>query len=79
MSKNHSKESKLVRLQKYIADCGVTSRRKAEELIERGEVVVNGVKIRQQGVKVDPQADVIEVSGKMIDLLTQSFHMDLFC
>jgi 23S rRNA pseudouridine2605 synthase len=76
MSKNHSKESKLVRLQKYIADCGVTSRRKAEELIERGELVVNGVKIRQQGVKVDPQADVIEVSGKMIDLLTVD-HMYL--
>ena len=70
MSKNHSKEIKLIRLQKYIADCGVTSRRKAEELIEKGQVVVNGQKVREQGVKVNPQEDVVEVNGKMIDLLT---------
>ncbi len=70
MSKNHSQKAHLVRLQKYIADCGVTSRRKAEELISQGEVVVNGQTIVEQGVKVDPKEDVVEVSGKMIDVLT---------
>ncbi len=70
MAKNHSVEKKLIRLQKYIADCGVTSRRKAEELIAQGEVLVNGMIVTEQGVKVDPQEDTVEVSGKMIDLLT---------
>lgn len=63
-------QSSLIRLQKYIADCGVTSRRKAEVLIENGEVKVNGRTITELGTKVDPQTDVIEVQGKMIDLLT---------
>lgn len=70
MSKNHSQKSHLVRLQKYIADCGVTSRRKAEELISEGRVVVNGIKVTEQGVKVDPKEDVVEVNGTMIDVLT---------
>lgn len=70
MSKNHSKEIRLIRLQKYIADCGVTSRRKAEELITEGKVLVNGLIISEQGVKVDPQEDTVEVQGKVIDLLT---------
>ncbi len=70
MSKNHSGESHLIRLQKYIADCGVTSRRKAEELIAEGKVTVNGKTIRTQGVKVNPEEDVVEVNGQAIDLLT---------
>ena len=70
MSKNHSSDSHLIRLQKYIADCGVTSRRKAEELISSGQVVVNGKKVTEQGIKVDPQEDVVEVAGKAIDILT---------
>jgi 23S rRNA pseudouridine2605 synthase len=70
MSKNHSKEAQLIRLQKYIADCGVTSRRKAEELIEEGHVRVNGIKVTAQGVKVNAQEDTIEVKGQTIDLLT---------
>lgn len=70
MSKNHSKEIRLIRLQKYIADCGVTSRRKAEELIANGEVLVNGKIVAEQGVKVNPQEDTVEVQGKVIDLLT---------
>jgi 23S rRNA pseudouridine2605 synthase len=70
MSKNHSKKDHLIRLQKYIADCGVTSRRKAEDLIAQGQVKVNGLKVKEQGVKIDPQEDVVEVAGKVIDLLT---------
>lgn len=70
MSKNHSKETHLIRLQKYIADCGVTSRRKAEELIEQGHVRINGKKVTEQGIKVNPQEDTVEVQGKVIDLLT---------
>ena len=59
---------KEVRLQKYIADCGITSRRKAEELIAQGRVKVNGTTTRQLGTKVSPNTDAVEVDGKVADL-----------
>ena len=58
-------EKKLVRLQKMLADCGVTSRRKAEELIEQGCVKVNG-RVARIGDKVDPVCDRVLVKGKKV-------------
>lgn len=55
-----------VRLQKYIAGAGLASRRKAEELIAQGKVKVNGKTVREQGIKVDAQSDVVEVNGQII-------------
>lgn len=55
----------LVRLQKVLADCGVASRRKSEELIRMNKVKVNG-KIASIGDKVDPFNDKIYVNGKRI-------------
>ncbi len=55
--------SKLTRLQKVIAQAGVASRRKAEDLIQEGKVKVNGEVVREQGVKVSP-TDFIEVNNK---------------
>ncbi|MGA1459433.1 MAG: S4 domain-containing protein, partial [Candidatus Nanopelagicaceae bacterium] len=46
--------AELVRLQKFMADCGVASRRACEELIEQGRVKVDGKVIRTQGLKIDP-------------------------
>lgn len=63
-------KSKLIRLQKYIADCGITSRRKAEGLIADGVVKVNEKVVTEMGIKVDPQIDSVSVNGKMIDILT---------
>lgn len=54
-----------VRLQKYLAECGVASRRKSEELIEQGKVRVNG-KIAAIGDKINPKKDTVTVSGKKI-------------
>lgn len=56
----------LLRLQKYIADCGITSRRKAELLITQGRVKLNGKIITQLGAKLNPAEDVIAVDGKII-------------
>ena len=57
----------MIRLQKFISDSGITSRRKAEELITEGKVKVNGV-IAALGCKVDETKDVVEVNGKKISL-----------
>jgi len=54
------------RLQKYLASCGLASRRKCEELISQGRVSVNGAAIRQLGTCVDPAKDVIVVDGREI-------------
>lgn len=57
---------KEIRLQKIIAECGVASRRKAEEMIAAGEVTVNGVKA-EIGCKADPKNDKIRIKGKLIE------------
>ena len=59
--------SKSLRLQKYIADCGFTSRRKAEDLIREGKVKVNGMISSELGVKVDPVKDVVSIDGQVLD------------
>ena len=56
----------LERLQKIIAAAGVTSRRKAEQLISSGQVEVNGQLITELGSKADPERDHIRVSGKLL-------------
>jgi 23S rRNA pseudouridine2605 synthase len=56
-----------VRLQKFIADCGITSRRKAETLIIQGRVKVNDRLITEMGVKVKPDEDAVFVDGQAID------------
>lgn len=54
-----------IRLQKYLSQCAVASRRKSEELILAGKVKVNG-KIAGLGDKIDPKRDTVTVSGKKI-------------
>lgn len=55
-----------MRLQKYMAQCGVASRRKCEEMIQSGEVSVNGIVVKEMGIKVDPEKDEIRVNDKKI-------------
>lgn len=58
----------LVRLQKFISDCGITSRRKAEGMITQGRVTVNGDVVMELGTKIDAENDVIMVDGHLADL-----------
>ena len=55
------------RLQKYLAECGIASRRKCEEYILQGKVKVNGKTITELGTKVNPQEDKIEFEGKEVN------------
>ncbi len=54
------------RLQKYLAECGIASRRKCEEYILQGKVQVNGKTITELGVKVNPEKDKITFEGKNV-------------
>ncbi len=58
------------RLQKFIAGTGITSRRKAEELMIAGEVFVNGKRVTKLGFTIDPTTDVVTVSGKILKPVT---------
>jgi len=61
-----SKSRGGVRLQKFIADCGLASRRRAEAMIAAGRVRVNGETVSRQGVRIDPERDRVEVDGSRL-------------
>lgn len=58
--------SEPVRLQKYLATCGIASRRKAEELIAAGRVRVNDRIITSMGEKIHPGKDTVHCDGKPV-------------
>jgi len=64
---NHLSDDRI-RLQKYMSECGVASRRKSEEIIAKGAVKVNGT-VAKIGDSVDPKRDIITLNGKKIKRL----------
>lgn len=67
------------RLQKFLAEAGVASRRKAEELIAAGKIKVNGKVVTELGTKIDPQKDEVlyldkEVSKKEVEMVYIMLH-----
>ena len=56
-----------IRLQKYMAECGVASRRKAEEYILDGKVQVNGKIVTELGTKINPNKDVVYFNNRKIE------------
>lgn len=74
MSENNS--TQRVRLNKLIADSGLASRRHADRMIEEGQVTVNGKRVYELGVKVDPEHDRVLVEGKPLRKpLTQKLYI----
>ena len=65
----------MERLQKVIASSGITSRRKAEELILNGNVKVNGIIITELGSKINLQIDKVEVNGKELKDLKKNTYI----
>ena len=68
--------SEYVRLNKYIADLGICSRRKADELVAAGEVKINGALVTDLGTKVDPTVDVVTVQNKTYE--PRTLNSELF-
>lgn len=66
-----------MRLQKFIAECGISSRRGAEKIIESGRVYVNGDLVDYMGCEIDPHIDTVEVDGKVISQENKKYYIML--
>ena len=58
----------MIRLQKYLAECGIASRRKCEDYISAGIIRVNGDVVTELGTKVDPLVDKITMKGTLLEI-----------
>ena len=63
------------RLQKYLANCGIASRRKCEEYILQGKVKVNGEIVTELGTKINPEKDIIEFENKQVKESTKYVYV----
>lgn len=66
MSRNASEDASQIRLQKVLAAAGIGSRRACEALIDQGRVEVDGRRVTEQGMRVDPRSAVIRVDGERV-------------
>lgn len=67
----------MIRLNKYIATCGVCSRRSADELIVSGKVKVNGIVVKEMGMQVDETEDIVCVNGKRVSIKDEKVYIML--
>ncbi len=67
-----------VRLNKFIASTGYCSRRKADELIEKGKVRVNNKVVKEFGLKINPEKDTVEVEGKVLKPKDKKVYIKLY-
>ena len=74
MLKWYNMEAGSMRLNKYIASAGVCSRRKADELIENGNVKVNGATVKAMGWQVE-EGDLVEVNGRMLEAADKKVYV----
>lgn len=66
-----------MRLQKFIAECGIASRRGAEKIIESGRVYVNGDLVDYMGCEIEPDTDVVELDGRVIGRESKKYYIML--
>ena len=67
-----------VRLNKYIAEAGITSRRGADQLITEGRVTVDGKQVKDLGIKVDPKLSIVMVDGETITPILSKAYVALY-
>lgn len=77
MSEIETDDEGLIRLQKLLAQSGVASRRKCEELMLDGLVEVDGEVVTRLGTKVDPRTAVIRVDGKRLPPVSEKVYLVL--
>lgn len=67
-----------IRIQKFIADCGLASRRQAEELMKLGQVKLNGRVVTEMGTRIDPARDRVEVRGKRCEGKERRLYLKIY-
>ena len=67
----------LIRLQKWLSEAGVCSRRHGENLIRTGKVRVNGAVVTTLGTKIDPEKDRVQVDGRPVQVDSQKIYVAL--
>ena len=66
--------SEKIRLQKFLAQCGICSRRKAEEYIQQGTVTVDGIIVQEMGTTVTPGISEVTFKGKVVSGKEPTIH-----
>ncbi|MFA6034038.1 MAG: pseudouridine synthase [Myxococcota bacterium] len=69
------KEKGKIRLHKFLADCGIASRRRSEQLIAQGKVSVNGTVASEMGMIIDPLTDAVMVDGKPVNVTVEKQYI----
>ena len=64
-----------IRLQKYLSEAGIASRRKAEQFISQGKVKVNNKIVTELGTKINPQSDKVEYEGKVVSVKEEKIYI----
>jgi 23S rRNA pseudouridine2605 synthase len=67
-----------MRLQKFLAESGVASRRASEKLIAEGRVKVDGLVVKTQGRKIDPEKNKVQVDGRNIKLVLSKTYIAFY-
>jgi 23S rRNA pseudouridine2605 synthase len=75
MASTKEDRGSAIRLNKFLADCGVASRRGADTLISEGAVQVNGKTVFELGVRVEPGVDRVTLNGKPVKPATQKIYV----
>lgn len=76
--KSDTKSDTKVRLNKFIAEAGIASRRRADSLITQGKVTINGKKVFELGTQVDPARDRVMVDEKLIKQESEKVYVMFF-
>ncbi len=71
------KAGETVRLNRYLADCGLGSRRKVEEIITAGRIKVNGSICTDLSCQIDPGTDSVEADGQALSVITKKMYLIL--
>jgi len=74
-NENISDQDDLVRLNRYCARCGLGSRRSCDTLIASGKIMVNGKKVTELGIKIDPNKDRVEYAGGAVKPVRPHVYM----
>ncbi len=65
----------IVRINKYLSLCGVTSRRGADNLISEKRVTINDITVEQLGQSVDMENDIVKVDGTIVEVVEQKVYV----